>query len=65
MDGIYDPTTYELLIQVSDVVDTDSQLQLTTTAIVIVHVIPWITTVPTTNTLPTVSMYEGQCFFSL
>lgn len=53
MDGIYDPTTYELLIQVSDVVDTDSQLQLTTTAIVIVHVIPWITTVPTTNTLPT------------
>ncbi|XP_032893244.1 cadherin-related family member 4 [Amblyraja radiata] len=53
MDGIYDPTTYELLIQVSDVVDTDSQLQLTTTAIVIVHVIPWITTVATTNTLPT------------
>ncbi|XP_072928661.1 cadherin-related family member 4-like [Hemitrygon akajei] len=52
MDEVIDPTTFELLIQVTDVNDADSKLQLTTTAIVIVHVIPWTSTVTTTSTLP-------------
>ncbi|XP_059800533.1 cadherin-related family member 4-like isoform X2 [Hypanus sabinus] len=50
MDGVIDPTTFELLIQVTDVNDADSKLQLTTTAIVTVHVIPWTSTLPVTRT---------------
>ncbi|XP_062923848.1 cadherin-related family member 4-like isoform X1 [Mobula hypostoma] len=53
MDGVIDPTTFELLIQVTDVNDADSKLQLTSTAIVIVHVIPWTTTVTASSMLPT------------
>ncbi|XP_041047574.1 cadherin-related family member 4-like [Carcharodon carcharias] len=50
LDGISDPTTFQLLIQVTDNNSADSKLQLTTTVIVIVHVIPWTTTAPTTTT---------------
>ncbi|XP_067854391.1 cadherin-related family member 4-like [Heptranchias perlo] len=53
LDGIFDPTTFELLIQVTDFNGADSKLQLSTTVIVIVHVTPWTTTVPTTTTPPT------------
>ncbi|GCC21168.1 hypothetical protein chiPu_0019635 [Chiloscyllium punctatum] len=50
LDGISDPTTFELLIQVTDNNGADSKVELTTTAIVIVHVVPWTTTTPTTTT---------------
>ncbi|GCB82054.1 hypothetical protein scyTo_0022862, partial [Scyliorhinus torazame] len=48
-DGISDPTIFELQIEVTDDNGADSKLTLTTTVIVIVHVIPWTTTVPTTT----------------
>ncbi|XP_072506940.1 cadherin-related family member 4 isoform X2 [Notamacropus eugenii] len=49
-DGLLDPHTYELLVRVTDKGPT---LPLfSTTAIIIVHVVPWMTTVPTTSTKP-------------
>ncbi|XP_074054081.1 LOW QUALITY PROTEIN: cadherin-related family member 4 [Macrotis lagotis] len=49
-DGLLDPYTYELLVRVTDKGPT---LPLfSATAIVIVHVIPWMTTVPATSTKP-------------
>ncbi|XP_058844364.1 cadherin-related family member 4-like isoform X1 [Acipenser ruthenus] len=42
--GVYDPTTYELLVKVTD----GGPPTFSTTVTVIVHVIPWTTTVPTT-----------------
>ncbi|XP_003341756.3 cadherin-related family member 4 isoform X2 [Monodelphis domestica] len=47
-DGLLDPLTYELLVRVTDKGPTFPLFS--TTAIVIVHVIPWTTTVPTTST---------------
>ncbi|KAJ7316632.1 hypothetical protein JRQ81_002794 [Phrynocephalus forsythii] len=49
-DGIFDPLTFELLIQVTD---SRSAPALSTTATVIVHVTPWTTTVPTPATTTT------------
>ncbi|XP_075040003.1 cadherin-related family member 4 [Mixophyes fleayi] len=46
-DGLYDPLTYELLIQVTD---STTPPQYSTTATVFVTVIPWTTTQPTTTT---------------
>ncbi|XP_041080209.1 cadherin-related family member 4-like [Polyodon spathula] len=43
--GVYDPTTYELLVKVTD----GGPPTFSTTVTVIVHVIPWTTTVPTTT----------------
>ncbi|XP_027692935.1 cadherin-related family member 4 isoform X2 [Vombatus ursinus] len=49
-NGLLDSHTYELLVRVTDKGPT---LPLfSTTAVVIVHVIPWMTTVPTTSTKP-------------
>ncbi|XP_039626865.1 cadherin-related family member 4-like [Polypterus senegalus] len=42
-DGVFDPTTFEILVQVSDG-------KYSTTVVVIVHVVPWVTTAPTTTT---------------
>uniref|UniRef100_UPI00398F7F42 cadherin-related family member 4-like n=1 Tax=Pristiophorus japonicus TaxID=55135 RepID=UPI00398F7F42 len=53
LDGIFDPTTFGIQIQVADVNTANSKLQQTTTVIVIVHVVPWTTTVPPTTTLST------------
>lgn len=49
-DGIFDPLNYELLVRV-----TDSQTTpvFSTTATIIVHVIPWTTTLPTTTVIAT------------
>ncbi|XP_078091718.1 cadherin-related family member 3-like isoform X2 [Mustelus asterias] len=48
--GIQDPNDYQLLVQVTDELDAIKAHQLTTTATVVVHVIPWTTTQPTTAT---------------
>ncbi|XP_054831306.1 cadherin-related family member 4 isoform X2 [Eublepharis macularius] len=45
-DGIFDPLIYELLVEVTD---SRSTPRFSTTATVIVYVIPWTTTVPTTT----------------
>ncbi|KAG7472268.1 hypothetical protein MATL_G00107070 [Megalops atlanticus] len=47
--GVFDPTVYELLIQVED----QGMPVRSTTTTVIVHVVPWTTTVPTTTTTTT------------
>ncbi|XP_019360693.1 PREDICTED: cadherin-related family member 4 isoform X1 [Gavialis gangeticus] len=54
-DGIVDPLTFELLVEV---LDSCSPPHHSTTATVIVHVIPWATTVPTTSTLLTTPRKE-------
>ncbi|KAM8972113.1 cadherin-related family member 4-like [Pelodytes ibericus] len=51
--GIQDPTEFQLLIEVTDEFGGNRALQLSTTATVIVHVVPWTTTLPTTATVPT------------
>ncbi|XP_059505495.1 cadherin-related family member 4-like isoform X3 [Stegostoma tigrinum] len=50
LDGISDPMTFELLVQVTDSNGADSKVVLTTTVIVIVHVVPWTTTTPSPTT---------------
>ncbi|MBN3311237.1 CDHR4 protein, partial [Amia calva] len=50
--GVYDPTTYELLVRVTDW----GPPVFSTTVTVIVHVIPWTTTKPTTTVTTTVTM---------
>ncbi|XP_062977642.1 cadherin-related family member 4 [Elgaria multicarinata webbii] len=45
-DGIFDPLTFELLVEVTD---SRSAPRLSTTATIIVYVTPWTTTVPTTT----------------
>ncbi|XP_069813826.1 cadherin-related family member 4-like [Dendropsophus ebraccatus] len=48
-EGIEDPTIFQLLIKVTDERGGDKALQLSTTATVIIHVVPWTTTnAPTT-----------------
>nr|XP_016847054.1 PREDICTED: cadherin-related family member 4 isoform X2 [Anolis carolinensis] len=49
-DGIFDPLTFKLLVEVTD---SRSTPWFSTTAIVLVHVTPWTTTVPTTTTSTT------------
>ncbi|XP_064417978.1 protocadherin Fat 4 [Latimeria chalumnae] len=48
--GIEHPRDFELLIQVTDELGGSKARQLTSTATVIVHVVPWTTTLPTTRT---------------
>ncbi|KAM8930725.1 cadherin-related family member 4 [Pelodytes ibericus] len=49
-DGVFDPLTFELLIKVTD---STTSPQYSTTATVIVNVVPWTTTQPTTTTSTT------------
>ncbi|XP_060094807.1 cadherin-related family member 4, partial [Heteronotia binoei] len=56
-DGIFDPLNYELLVEVTDSLSTPS---FSTTAIIIVHVIPWTTTVPTIATVITTTMVSKK-----
>nr|XP_056722971.1 cadherin-related family member 4 [Euleptes europaea] len=51
-DGIFDPLNYELLVKVTDSRSTPC---FSTTATIIIHVIPWTTTVPTTIITTTVA----------
>ncbi|XP_055509070.1 cadherin-related family member 4-like [Leucoraja erinacea] len=48
--GVEDPTDYQLLVQVTDEFGGTKAHQLTSTATVVIHVIPWTTTQPTTST---------------
>uniref|UniRef100_H3BGE2 Cadherin domain-containing protein n=1 Tax=Latimeria chalumnae TaxID=7897 RepID=H3BGE2_LATCH len=47
--GIQDPTDFELLIEVTDELDGNKALRQTSTATVIIHVVPWTTTQATTT----------------
>ncbi|KAM3848233.1 cadherin-related family member 4 [Vipera latastei] len=49
-DGIYDPLVFVLLVEVTD---SESLPRFSTTVTVVVHVIPWATTVTTTTTTTT------------
>nr|XP_020854937.1 cadherin-related family member 4 isoform X3 [Phascolarctos cinereus] len=49
-NGLLDSHTYELLVRVAD--NGPTLPLFSTTAVVIVHVIPWMTTVPTASTKP-------------
>ncbi|XP_038668146.1 cadherin-related family member 3-like [Scyliorhinus canicula] len=49
-EGIQDPNDYQLLVQVTDELGGIKARQLSTTATIVVHVIPWTTTQPTTPT---------------
>ncbi|KAM5172027.1 cadherin-related family member 3-like [Mantella aurantiaca] len=48
-EGIQDPLMFELLIKVTDELGGNKALQLSTTATVLIHVVPWTTTIPTTT----------------
>ncbi|XP_059510776.1 protocadherin Fat 4-like isoform X2 [Stegostoma tigrinum] len=50
IQGIEQPKEYTLLIQVTDEFGRDKHQQLTSTATVVIHVVPWTTTQPTTST---------------
>ncbi|XP_056425829.1 cadherin-23-like [Hyla sarda] len=52
-EGIQDPTVFQLLIEVTDEHEGNKALQLSTTATVIIYVVPWTTTNPTTTLKPT------------
>ncbi|XP_072003377.1 cadherin-related family member 3-like [Engystomops pustulosus] len=52
-EGIQDPTVFQMLIEVTDERGGNKALQLSTTATVIIHVVPWTTTIPTTTLQPT------------
>ncbi|XP_051777332.1 cadherin-related family member 4-like [Erpetoichthys calabaricus] len=54
--GVFDPTNYELLIQVTD----GGPPTFSTTATVIVHVVPWFTTAPTTTVTTTKATRHTQ-----
>ncbi|KAM4721490.1 cadherin-related family member 4 [Rhinophrynus dorsalis] len=56
-DGVYDPLTFELLVQVTD---STNPPQYSTTATVIIVVIPWTTTVPTTTKTTTAPMKQTK-----
>ncbi|XP_028602683.2 cadherin-related family member 4-like [Podarcis muralis] len=51
--GIQDPTTFQLLIEVADELHGSLAHRLSTTATVILHVVPWKTTRPSTTTKTT------------
>nr|XP_042130356.1 cadherin-related family member 4-like [Peromyscus maniculatus bairdii] len=53
--GIQDVVTFQLLIEVTDELGENAATQLTATTIVIIHVLPWTTTQPTSSrkTVPT------------
>ncbi|XP_078275540.1 cadherin-related family member 3-like [Rhinoraja longicauda] len=48
--GVEDPTDYQLLVQVTDEFGGTKARQLTSTATVVIHIIPWTTTQPATST---------------
>lgn len=48
--GIRDPLTFQLLIEVTDELGGNKASQLSATTTVIVHVFPWTTTQPTSST---------------
>ncbi|XP_069621251.1 cadherin-related family member 4-like [Ranitomeya imitator] len=52
-DGIQDPTVFQLLIEVTDERGGNRALQLSTTATVIIHVVPWTTTIRAETLEPT------------
>nr|XP_014339951.1 PREDICTED: cadherin-related family member 4 [Latimeria chalumnae] len=56
--GIEHPRDFELLIQVTDELGGSKARQLTSTATVIVHVVPWTTTLPTTRTTTEPSLLQ-------
>ncbi|KAG8436196.1 hypothetical protein GDO86_007341 [Hymenochirus boettgeri] len=56
-DGIYDPLTFELLVQVTD---STTPPQFSTTATVMVIVVPWTTTIPTTTSTTTTQELQTQ-----
>lgn len=56
--GIFDPLTFELLVEVTD---GGSTPRFSTTATVLVYVTPWTTTVPTTTTTTTVRGQIRTC----
>ncbi|XP_068962613.1 cadherin-related family member 4-like [Petaurus breviceps papuanus] len=53
--GIQDPTTFQLLIEVTDELGGNKASQLSTTTTVIIHMLPWTTTQPTTVTKTTIT----------
>ncbi|MEE6481442.1 hypothetical protein FKM82_012868 [Ascaphus truei] len=67
-EGIKDPTNFQLLVEVTDELGGNKALQLSTTATIIVHVVPWTTTVPTkatesTTTIVTTSVLVRTSYF--
>ncbi|XP_036616545.1 cadherin-related family member 3-like [Trichosurus vulpecula] len=53
--GIQDPTTFQLLIEVTDELGGNKVSQLSTTTTIIIHMLPWTTTQPTTVTKTTMT----------
>uniref|UniRef100_A0A8C5KS29 Cadherin related family member 17 n=1 Tax=Jaculus jaculus TaxID=51337 RepID=A0A8C5KS29_JACJA len=51
--GIQDPMTFQLLVEVTDELGGDKVRQLSATVTVIVHVLPWTTVLPTSSTQTT------------
>nr|XP_034374834.1 cadherin-related family member 3-like [Arvicanthis niloticus] len=49
LEGAQDVVTFQLLIEVTDELDGNAASQLTTTMTVIIHVLPWTTTQPTSS----------------
>ncbi|XP_021109650.1 cadherin-related family member 4 isoform X2 [Heterocephalus glaber] len=48
--GIQDPVTFQLLVQVTDELGGNTARQLSATSTIIVHVVPWITSRPASST---------------
>ncbi|VTJ87858.1 Hypothetical predicted protein, partial [Marmota monax] len=48
--GIQDPVTFQLLIEVTDELGGNKARQLSATTTVIIHVLPWTTAQPTSST---------------
>ncbi|XP_047418076.1 cadherin EGF LAG seven-pass G-type receptor 2-like [Sciurus carolinensis] len=48
--GIHEPTTFQLLIEVTDELGGNKARQLSATTTVIIHVLPWTTAQPTSST---------------
>ncbi|KAM4748910.1 cadherin-related family member 4-like [Rhinophrynus dorsalis] len=61
--GTQDPTVFQLLIEVTDELGGNKTLQLSTTATVIVHVVPWTTTIPTITTETTTKTVTTAVLF--
>nr|XP_012634942.1 cadherin-23 [Microcebus murinus] len=59
--GIQDPMTFQLLIEVADELGGNKASQLSTTTTVIIHVFPWTTTQPTSSTKMTTT--ACSCLF--
>ncbi|XP_074050138.1 cadherin-related family member 4-like isoform X2 [Macrotis lagotis] len=53
--GIQEPTTFQLLIEITDELGGNKASQLSTTTTVIIHMLPWTTPQPTTATKTTIA----------